>query len=304
MKIVFMGTPMFAVPSLKALNEKYDVVMVVSQPNRVKKKGVFVDTCVAKCAKELNLNLFQPENIKDEIDKFLSIEADCLVTAAYGQYIPTKILNHFKKCINVHGSILPYHRGGAPIQRAIMEGDSETGVTIMEMAKKLDAGNIYAIEKCPITLDDNATSIFDKLSIIGRNLLLNTIEDIVSGKNAGVVQDEAKATYSPNISAGEEIINLNKNSLDIIHQIQGLAYDPGAYLLVNDVKLKVFKAQAIDYDGCEVPGTVLVTKKKIVIKTKDSAIELLEVLYPGKKIMSGNAFSNGQKIFNVGDVLI
>lgn len=304
MKIVFMGTPEFAVPSLKALNEKYEVVMVVSQPNRAKKKGVYIDTPVAKCAKELNLDLFQPESIKDEIDKFLSIDADCLVTAAYGQYIPSRILNHFKKCINVHGSILPKHRGGAPIQRAIMDGDSETGVTIMEMAKKLDAGKIYAMEKCPITLDDNSTSIFDKLAIIGRDLLLNTIEDIVSGKNAGVAQDESLATYSPNILASEEIIDLSKNSLDIVHQIQGLSYEPGAYLLVNNIKLKVFKACATSYDGDEAPGTVLTTKKKIVIKTNDGAIELLEVLYPGKKIMSGNAFSNGQKIFNVGDVLI
>ena len=139
MKIIFMGTPEFSVPILKALNEKYEVCLVVSQPNRVKKKGVLLDTPVAACAKELNLELFQPTAIKDDYQKILDMNADVLVTAAYGQYVPTKILNSFKKCLNVHASLLPKHRGGAPIQRCLINGDSKTGVAIMEMVKRLDA---------------------------------------------------------------------------------------------------------------------------------------------------------------------
>ena len=138
MKIVFIGTPEFAVPVLEALNSKYEVVLVISQPNRVKKKGVFLDTPVCAKAKELGLNIIQPEHIGEEYEYIKSLEADILVSAAYGQYVPSKVLNLFKKTLNVHGSLLPKHRGGAPIQRAIMNGDDVTGVTIIEMAKKLD----------------------------------------------------------------------------------------------------------------------------------------------------------------------
>lgn len=303
MKIIFLGTPEFAVPILKGLNSKYEVVLVISQPNRVKKKGVLLDTPVAKAAKELNLPLIQPEAIKDMKDEILAKGADALITAAYGQYIPSSILNGFKIKLNVHGSLLPYHRGGAPIQRALMEGDEYTGVTIMEMAKKLDAGKIYSMEKYKIEDDDNSSTLFEKLSIIGKDLLLNTIEDVYSGKNLGIPQDEAKATYSANILPEEEVINLDMESTKIVNQIKGLAMEPGAYILVNDIKLKVFKASIVEYSGNEVPGTILSIKKGITIKTKDKAISLDSVLMPGKKIVSGKDFSNGQKIFNVGDII-
>lgn len=303
MKIVFMGTPEFAVPILKALNEKYDVVLAVSQPNRVKKKGVFLPTPVAECANSLGIEVFQPEKIKDDYQAILDKNADVLITAAYGQYIPSKILNSFKYCLNVHGSLLPKHRGGAPIQRCLINGDSKTGVCIMEMTKKLDAGKVFAVSEYEILPDDNNSSLFEKLSILGRDLLMSSIEDIYNGKNVGVSQNEVEATYSPNISPEEEVINLNRSSDEIVNQIRGLSYEPGAYLRIDDIKLKVFKAQKIDYEGNEVPGAVLDTKKKIVLKTKDSAIELLEVLYPGKKILSGKDFSNGQKIFVVGNIL-
>lgn len=304
MRIVFMGTPDFSVPILKALNEKYEVCLVVSQPNRVKKKGVLLDTPVAACAKELNLELFQPTAIKDDYQKILDMNADVLVTAAYGQYVPTKILNSFKKCLNVHASLLPKHRGGAPIQRCLINGDSKTGVAIMEMVKKLDAGRVYAMKEYEILEDDNNTLLFDKLSIIGRDLLIESIEDIYNDINLGIPQNDDEATFSSNILPSEEVISLNNKSKDIVNLIRGLSYEPGAYLLINDIKLKVFKAKAVDYDGNEPCGYVLSTKKQILLKTLDGAIELLEVLYPGKKILSGRDFSNGQKIFVEGNVLI
>lgn len=303
MKIVFMGTPDFAVPVLKALNEKYEIVLVVSQPNRVKKKGVFLDTPVAACAKELGLNLFQPEKIKNDYEAIINCGADVLVSAAYGQYVPSKILNAFKYTLNVHGSILPKHRGGAPIQRCLINGDEYTGISIIEMAKKLDAGKVYATQEYKILPEDNNSSLFRKLSIIGSALLMNTIEDVYSGKNLGVEQNDLEATYSPNISPEEEQIDLNKTSKEIINQIRGLSYEPGAYLLVGDIKLKIFSAIEVEWNSNDVAGTVLETKKKILLKTNDSAIELLEVLYPGKKLMSGKDFSNGQKIFVTKDIL-
>lgn len=303
MRIVFMGTPDFSVPILKALNEKYEIALVVSQPNRVKKKGVLLDTPVAACAKELNLELFQPTAIKEDYQKILDMNADVLVTAAYGQYVPTKILNSFKKCLNVHASLLPKHRGGAPIQRCLINGDSKTGVAIMEMVKRLDAGKVYAMKEYEILEDDNNTSLFNKLSIIGRDLLIDSIEDIYNDKNLGIPQNDDEATFSSNILPSEEVISLNNKSKDIVNLIRGLSYEPGAYLLINDIKLKVFKARSVEYDGDEPCGYVLSTKKQILLKTLDGAIELLEVLYPGKKILSGKDFSNGQKIFVEGNVL-
>ena len=303
MRIIFLGTPEFATNILDGLNNKYDVALVISQPNREKKKGQFIDTPVALMAKNLNLKLIQPEKIIDAYDDIKNIGADCLVSAAYGQYIPSKILNLFKYKINVHGSILPFHRGGAPIQRCLMEGDTKTGVTIMEMAKGLDTGKIYAIKEYEILEDDNSTTLFSKLSLIGRDLLLDTIEDIVNDKNLGVPQDDSISTYSKNIERDEEIIKLNKKSIDIINQIRGLAMTPGAYIRVNDINLKVYKAKEIEYSGNEAPGTILSIKKGITIKTLDSAISLELVQMPGKKIITGKEFSNGQKLFSLGMTL-
>ena len=304
MKIVFLGTPEFAVPILEGLNQNYEIALVVSQPNRVKKKGVFIDTPVASKAHELGLDLIQPESIKDSIDSILALGADTLITAAYGQYLPSKLLNGFKVKVNVHGSLLPYHRGGAPIQRCLMNGDKTTGVTIMEMAKKLDGGKIYSMEEYKIEDEDNSTTLFEKLSIIGRDLLLKTLPDIYNGKNEGIPQDDSIATYSANILPSEEEIHLNKNSVDIVNQVRGLSMEPGAYLRVKDINLKVFKASIVEYQGNEAPGTVLSIKKGITLKTLDGAIRLDLVLIPGKKIVSGKDFSNGQKIFALGDVIL
>lgn len=303
MKIIFMGTPEFSVPILKALNEKYEVLLVISQPNRVKKKGVLIDTPVASLAKELNLNLIQPEKIADEFEYIKGIGADVLVTAAYGQYVPTKILDLFKYKLNVHGSLLPKHRGGAPIQRCLIEGDKKTGVTIMEMTKKLDAGKMYGVREYEILDSDNSSILFEKLSIIGRDLLLEIIDDIYAGRIEGIAQNEEEATFSKNIDPSEEKLDLNSNALDIRNKVRGLAMEPGSYILVNDIKLKIYDINIIDYEGNEAPGTVLSVKKGITIKVKDKAISLEKLLYPGKKLMSGKDFSNGQKIFKVGEII-
>ena len=303
MRIVFMGTPEFACNVLSGLNEKYEIALVISQPNREKKKGALIPTPVANLATELGLKLIQPEKIADAYSDILEAKADVLVSAAYGQYIPSKILNLFKYKINVHGSLLPLHRGGAPIQRCLINGDTKTGVTIMEMAKGLDTGKIYSMAEYQIEDDDNSTTLFEKLSVIGRDLLLNTIEDIVSDKNLGIPQDDSKSTYSKNIEKEEELIKLNNTSKNIVNQIRGLAMTPGAYINVSNINLKVYKASIREYSGNELPGTILSIKKEILIKTKDGAISLELVQMPGKKIITGKEFSNGQKLFTVGQVL-
>lgn len=302
MKLIFMGTPEFAVPILEALNNKYEVLAVISQPNRAKKRGVALETPVAKFANQNNLKLYQPEKISTIIDELTSLGADTLVTAAYGQYLPSKLLNAFKFKINVHGSLLPKHRGGAPIQRAILNGDTKTGVTIMEMAKRLDAGKIYSKREYEILPNDNSTTVFEKLSIIGRDLLLDTIDDIYNERNLGEPQDESLATYSPNLLPEEEKININSTSKEIINKIHAFAMEIGSYLEINGTKLKIYDAHEVESNNEEV-GTVLETKKQIIIKTKDSAISLDLVQLPGKKIISGKDFSNGQKLLNIGQII-
>ena len=303
MKIVFLGTPEFAVPVLDKLNKNYEIALVISQPNRAKKKNQIIETPVAKYARENNLNLIQPESIKDDIDTIINQGADVIITAAYGQYIPSKILKAFKYALNVHGSLLPKHRGGAPIQRCLMEGDEYTGVTIMEMTKKLDAGRIYSKAIYKIENDDNSSSLFEKLSIMGANLLIETLPDILSNKNLGEPQNDNEATYSANIDKSEEEIKLNNNAKDIINQIRGLSFEPGAYINSSGVKLKVYKAEISNNMSKSKPGTVLSVKKGITIMTLDKPINLLLVQMPGKNMISAKDFSNGQKIFTEGMII-
>ena len=304
MKIIFMGTPEFAVPSLKALNDKYEVVLVVSQPAKKEgRKGVLKNPPVAQAAIELGLNLFQPAYIKDEYEFFKGIEADMIVTAAYGQFIPTKILNLYKKCINVHGSLLPKHRGGAPIQRSIINGDEKTGVTIMQMVKKMDAGCMYASKEIPILESDNNSSLFQKLSIIGKDLLLDNIEDIYNDINIGIPQNEDEATFSPNILPSEEKIDLCKSAKDVFNLIRGLADEPGAYIEHNGNRIKIYKAMIEPCSLDVLAGTVINTKKCLVIKCGVDAISILELQAPGKKRMNIKDFLNGQKLISLNDII-
>lgn len=305
MKIIFMGTHNFAVPSLEALNEKYEVVLVVSQPAKPEgRKGILKNPPVALKALELGIQLFQPEHIKNEYEYFKNIKADMIVTAAYGQFIPTKILNLYKKCINVHGSLLPHHRGGAPIQRAIINGDKKTGVTIMEMVKKMDAGRMYASSEIPILDSDNNSSLFEKLAIIGKNLLMENIEDIYNGKNEGIMQNEEEATISPNIAPEEEKINFNIDARKVFNLIRGLSDEPGAYCEYNGQRIKIYKASIEKNDSDASPGTIINIKKSLIVKCKTDAISILELQIPGKKRMNVKDFLNGQKLLNLNDIII
>ena len=303
MKIVFIGTPEFAVPVLEALNSKYEVVLVVSQPNRVKKKGVFIDTPVAAKAKELGLNIIQPEKIGEEYEYLKSLEADVLVSAAYGQYVPTKILNLYKKTLNVHGSLLPKHRGGAPIQRAIMNGDDVTGVTIIEMAKKLDAGVMYAKKQYSIKDTDTSDIVFNELSTIGTNLLMEVIEDVYNGKLVGEVQNEEEATFSSNLTAEEEFISFDMPARMVVRHINSLSSNPGASIKVNDMIIKVYEAEEVVEQSDLAPGTVISLKKQVLIKAKDNAVKINKILVPGKKVLPARDFVNGQKIFKELDII-
>lgn len=298
MKIVFMGTPKFAVPILEALNEKFEISLVVTQADKlVGRKQTLEFSPVKEKALELGLPVFQPVKLKEDYEAIINSGADVLITAAYGQFVPTKVLKNFKYCLNVHGSLLPRRRGGAPIQRAIIEGDKETGVCIMEMVKGMDQGRVFATSKTPILDTDNCDTMFDKLSIMGRDLLMDNILDIVEGKNPGIPQNEEEATVSPNILPSEEEFNFDDTSRNIFNKIRGLSHEPGAYFVTSNTRVKVYEAQIVENNSDVVPGTVLETKKHLIIKTKDQAIEILKLKVEGKKEMMARDFLNGQKLF-------
>ncbi|MGO3748653.1 methionyl-tRNA formyltransferase, partial [Vagococcus salmoninarum] len=224
-KIVFMGTPAFSVPILDALvAADYEVVAVVTQPDRpVGRKRVLTPPPVKVGALKHGLEILQPEKISGspEMERIIALEPDLIVTAAFGQFLPEKLLQAPKfGAINVHASLLPKYRGGAPVHYAIMNGESETGVTIMEMIKKMDAGDIISQGALPITTTDDVGSMFDKLSALGTELLLATLPDYLAGKITPQVQNEAEVTFSPNISRDEEAIDWQKTAEMIDSQIR------------------------------------------------------------------------------------
>ena len=224
MKIIFMGTPEFASVILEELCKKYEIVLVVSQPDKeVGRKRILTKPPVIQKALELGLKTFQPRKIKDDYEMITSIHADMIVTAAYGQIIPDVVLKSVSKAINVHASLLPLYRGGAPIQRSIMNGDSKTGVSIIEMIQKLDAGVVYSKRSIDILETDDNSSLFKKLAVVGKDLLMDSIEDIYNGVNKGVPQEEDKVVYSPNIKREEEKICFNETSRNIFNKIRGLS---------------------------------------------------------------------------------
>ncbi len=304
MKVVFMGTPQFSVPILEELSKHYEVVLVVTQADKkVGRKQVLTPSPVGLCAEKLGIKTFKPFKLKEDYQTLIEEHADILVTAAYGQFVPTCVLKTFKKCVNVHGSLLPKRRGGAPIQRSIIEGDTKTGVTIMEMVKKMDAGRMYAKEELEIVDSDTSDSIFEKLSYIGRDLLIKTLPSIIDGSNLGEPQDEAESTVSSNIDPSEEEFSFDQDARIIFNKIRGLSHEPGAYFSYKDTRVKVYKAQIIEDSSNATPGTILDAKKRLIIKCKTNAIEILTLKVEGKKELNTKDFLNGQKMFVSGEII-
>lgn len=301
MRIIFMGTPEFSVNVLEALIEKYEVVLVVTQPDKVvgrKKEIVF--SAVKECALKNNIEVFQPIKIKEDIEYINKFNADLIVTAAYGQIIPTKILHHPKyKSINVHASLLPLLRGGAPIHKSIMFGHEKTGVTIMYMEKKMDSGDILAQEELVILDSDNTTILFEKLSVIGTNLLLNTIPKLVNNEISPIVQNENEVTFAYNITHEEQFIKWNKTSREIFNQVRGLTLNPGALTNYNGNLIKIKEVSIVEDNSNNEPGTIINLSKKILVKTLDGAIEIKELQLSGKKMLDSKSFLNGSKLLEL-----
>lgn len=307
MKIIFMGTPQFAVPILKKINKEHEVILVVTQPDHINRKKVIFSP-VKEYALKNNLEVFQPDNVNKENDLFFKYPADIIVTAAYGQFIGNKILKFPKYgCINVHGSLLPKYRGGAPIQRSIINGDKSTGITILYMDRKMDAGDM--IMQCKIGIDylDTQDSLFEKLSILGSEMILEVIKNIETNNVKRISQDESKITYAYNLTNEDILITFNKEATDIYNQIRGLNSNPGAYFIFKEKIYKIYSSKISNLKHNEKSGTILrVGKNDLIIACGNgSSISILEIQPESKRKMDIRDFlnGNGKDIFITNEII-
>ena len=296
-RIVFMGTPDFAVPVFKALAENYNVVAVVTQPDKkVGRKQVLTPSPIKKASAEFNIPVLQPVRIKDEYEEVLKYKPDMIITCAYGQIIPKLLLDYPKyKCINVHASLLPKLRGGAPIHHAIMDGYDKTGITIMYMDTKMDTGDIISKSETDITKDDTLGSLHDRLSEMGKDLLLETLPNIIKGNIKRVKQDESEATYGYNITKEDEKIDFNKSNVEVDNKVRALNPTPGAYTTLNGKRLKVYDVRLSDrYYANTKPGTIVGFEKDgIRVVAGNKEVILTDIAIEGKKRCLVKDYLNG-----------
>lgn len=292
-KVIFMGTPAFSVPILQALieDETIEIVGVVSQPDRkVGRKQIITPPPVKQLAMEHDLTMYQPEKLSgsDEMKELLTLDADLIITAAYGQYVPTKLLKApTHRAINVHASLLPKFRGAAPIHYAVLKGEEKTGITIMYMEKEMDAGNIISQREIPITDEDDTGSLFGKLSLLGRDLLMDTLPSVFAGENKSIEQNEAEVSYSPMISKEQEKIDWSSTAREVFNHIRALRPAPGAYAMLEDERFKIWASEVVDDDTSAAPGTIIQadTKNMYVACGEGTILSLTEVQPSGKKRM-------------------
>ena len=291
-----MGTPDFASNVLKGLVEaNYNIVAVVSQPDKeVGRKKVLTPSSVKKMAKELNLDVLTPNKIRKEYEDVLAYKPDLIITCAYGQIIPKELLDYPKyKCINTHGSLLPRGRGGAPIQRSIIDGDMETGITLMFMNEKMDEGDILYQKRIPIDIKDTNTTLFKKLSDLALDMLIEFLPDYIKGNYMAIKQDSTKATYTYNLSKQDEFISFNSDVKTVYNHIRGLLDNPGAYFVANNKKYKLIEVD-FAYDDKTTASVIKGLENNYFrIDCIDGFIKVLKIKPEGKNEMDAKSFYNG-----------
>ncbi|CEP69450.1 Methionyl-tRNA formyltransferase [Moorella glycerini] len=308
MRLVFMGTPDFAVPSLKALlNSGHEIAGVVTQPDRPRGRGKKLQPPpVKETALAAGLPVSQPAAMKEEefLTRLQQWQPEVIVVVAFGRILPQEILDLPEKgCINLHASLLPRYRGAAPIHRAVMNGEKETGVTTMWMVPQLDAGDIILQEKLPIGPDATTGEIHDRLAILGAELLVHTLDLVATGRAPRQPQDDALATYAPPLQPDEEKINWERPAGKIYNLIRGLNPWPGAYTLRAGERLKVYGARILDEATTGVPGQVVaVTSEGFVVQAGRGKLLITTVQPQGKKIMPADAYLRGYPLAT-GEVL-
>jgi len=307
LKVVFMGTPDFAVPSLKLLSDAgYEIPLVITQPDKPAGRGKKLTPPPVKVvAKELGIPVYQPEKVKDNkelLEKLRELSPDLIVVAAYGRILPDEILELPKfKCVNVHASLLPEYRGASPIQSVLLDGKEKTGVTIMLISSELDAGDIISQREVKIEREDNAKTLHDKLAKVGAELLVETIPLYVLGKLKPIPQDHSKATYCKPITKDMGKIDWNLSAEKIFNMVRAFTPWPSAYTSFNGKRIKITKAEVCSGKGT--PGEVIKADKELIVATGDKALKILNLKPEGRKEISGEEFIRGYRV-KVGDNFI
>ncbi len=298
LKVIFMGTPEFSKGVLRGLIESdYNVLAVVTQPDKpVGRKRELVHSPVKTLAIEHNIQVIQPNKIKEDYQSIVDLNPDLIITCAYGQIIPEIVLNTPKYgCINVHASLLPKYRGGAPIHYSIINGEKETGVTIMEMVKKMDAGNIISQKAIDIDIKDTTATLFDKLMIVGRDLLLETIQPYVNKEIETIVQNEEEVTFAFNIQKDQEYINFNNNVLSVYNKIRGLISWPVGNSLVDDIRIKFHEVDFKVSSNTKAGFIYGLEGDALKIGAIDGYILVSKLQVAGKSVQTAKEFYNGYK---------
>ncbi|MDD1401218.1 methionyl-tRNA formyltransferase [Limosilactobacillus reuteri] len=310
--VVFMGTPEFAVPILQSLidNPEYDIQAVLTQPDHhIGRKRTLHQSPVKELAEQYNIEVLQPAKLSKspEMEKIINLQPDLMITAAYGQFLPTKLLAAAKiAAINVHGSLLPKYRGGAPIQYSIINDDKETGVSIMYMVKKMDAGDIISQRSIPIEDTDDSGTMFKKLSLLGRDLLLETLPKLISRDVNPVAQDPDKVVFSPNITSEQEQIDFRLPARLIDAKVRGLRPAPLGNMIIDGLRTKIYDVTPLEEKTALEPGKVVrVTKHQLVIAAGDGTTYQINKLKPaGKKAMDITSYLNGHKDITEGGQVV
>lgn len=304
MKIIFAGTPDFAVPALQMLiDSEHEVCAVYTQPDRPAGRGrKLTPSPVKALALTADLPVYQPENFKDAVnlEQLQSFKADLMVVVAYGLILPQAVIDSPRLgCINIHGSLLPRWRGAAPIHRAVMAGDTETGVTIMQIVKKLDAGDMLHKETCPIAEHDTSNDLHDKLAQLGAIGLLKVITQIQAGTVVAEVQDESLVTYAHKLEKSEAVLDWSKTAVELDRQIRGLNAWPVAQTLYRGEVLRIWRAMVTETSMNLDAGEIYSDGKHLDVGTGNGALRLLEVQLPGGKRMEISAFLNAHSVANI-----
>lgn len=295
LKVVFMGTPEFAVSILDALIQNTNVVMVVSQPDKlVGRKKILTSSPVKARALENGIEVYTPNKIREDFERIREVNPDIIITCAYGQIIPLELINLPRLgCVNVHASLLPKYRGGAPIHRAIMEGEEETGITIMYMDAEMDSGDIISKRSIPIEDEDTLDSLSLKLAALGSEILIETLPSLVEGTNERIAQDKNSATYGYVITKDDELIDFHTTTKEVYDKIRGLNSRPGAYFIMGGKHVKVYASRKGTAKG-PVSKINNVYEDGLGIGTLDGEIIITEIKPEGKNRLLVKDYLHGK----------
>lgn len=297
MNVIFVGTASLGIPTLRALAQKHRVLAVFTQPDRPAGRGLVpTPPPIKQTALELGLPVYQPEKINREVEFIQTLNPDVIVVVAFGQFLSRKLLEIPKHgCINLHASLLPKYRGAAPIQWAIINGETETGLTTFLLNEEMDAGDILLQERVPISESDTAGTLHDKLASLGPDLVLRTLEGLEKGALAPIPQDHSQATFAPKITNSLGQIDWAQPARKIFNLIRGLTPQPGAYTFWAGIRLKIYASRVVPSTSILPPGCVI-DPERLLVRCGEDALELIEVQPAGKRRMSGRDFVNGYKV--------